>query len=554
LRSIGKKLKLFLQARKKNSGVVLLTLSISLLSGSCGNLLPNTRVSNRNLVGRISLGTTATIRTLDPADNTSFFASNILYNTTERLYTYATGTTKLIPQLASGMPKISKDGLTYRIPIRKGVKFHDRTDFNASAMEFSLNRFMQSGGAPAYILKDAIAQIWVGSPTELVIKLKKPLQLFPKLLAYTGAAAISPTVYKPRSPKEPKFFPDKIVGTGAYQMVQYEEGKTMRLDPFPDYWDKKPRNQGIDIQFFSSSANLLNAFKTGNVDVAFQTLSPNQIRNLVQNSTTNGWKVISGKSSTILYMALNLRQPPLNNVLVRQAIAAAIDRPLLQKRVFQNQRLPLYSLIPTTFSAYQPLFQTNYGDGNGKLAQKLLTQAGFSESKPAKITIWYNPNYAGNGDLVVSTLKASLEKTAGKALQVEIEKVNQTTANSFIDRGVYPAFLFDWVPDIFDPDNFLDPFLSCTKTDALGCIQGSSHFQGSFYNNEQVNQLISQARQEKNPAKRDRLFKQIQKIVARDVPFIPLWQNQEYVFTRSPITGAKIEPTQQLDYSYLSKS
>lgn len=554
MRSIGKKLKLFLQARKKNSGVVLLTLSISLLSGSCGNLLPNTRVSNRNLVGRISLGTTATIRTLDPADNTSFFASNILYNTTERLYTYATGTTKLIPQLASGMPKISKDGLTYRIPIRKGVKFHDRTDFNASAMEFSLNRFMQSGGAPAYILKDTIAQVWVGSPTELVIKLKKPLQLFPKLLAYTGAAAISPTVYKPRSPQEPKFFPDKIVGTGAYQMVQYEEGKTMRLDPFPDYWDKKPRNQGIDIQFFSSSANLLNAFKTGNVDVAFQTLSPNQIRNLVQNSSANGWKVISGKSSTILYMALNLRQPPLNNVLVRQAIAAAIDRPLLQKRVFQNQRLPLYSLIPTTFSAYQPLFQTNYGDGNGKLAQKLLTQAGFSESKPAKITIWYNPNYAGNGDLVVSTLKASLEKTAGKALQVEIEKVNQTTANSFIDRGVYPAFLFDWVPDIFDPDNFLDPFLSCTKTDALGCIQGSSHFQGSFYNNEQVNQLISQARQEKNPAKRDRLFKQIQVIVARDVPFIPLWQNQEYVFTRSPITGAKIEPTQQLDYSYLSKS
>jgi peptide/nickel transport system substrate-binding protein len=535
-------------------GIIILLLIVAIITGSCVSSVPNTRIANRNPTGRISLGTTATIRTLDPADNTSFFASNVLYNTTERLYTYATGTTELIPQLASGMPKVSKDGLVYRIPIRKGVKFHDRTDFNAGAMAFSLNRFMQSGGAPAYILKDAIAKIQVDSPTELVIKLKQPLQLFPKLLAYTGAAAISPAVYRSRSPKDPKFYPNKIVGTGAYQMVQYEEGKTMRLDSFPDYWDKKPRNQGIDIQFFSSSANLLNAFKTGNVDVAFQTLSPNQIRNLSQNSATNGWKVISGKSSTILYMSLNMRQPPLNNVLVRQAIAAAIDRPLLQKRVFQNQRIPLYSLIPNTFSAYQPLFQINYGDGNGKLAQKLLTQAGFSKSNPAKITIWYNPNYAGNGDLVVSTLKASLEKSVGKSLQIEIEKVNQTTANSFIDRGVYPAFLFDWVPDISDPDNFLDPFLSCAKADAQGCIQGSSHLQGSFYNNPQVNQLIAQERQEKNPIKRDRLFKQIQEIVARDVPFIPLWQNQEYVFARSQITGAKIEPTQQLNYSFLAKS
>jgi peptide/nickel transport system substrate-binding protein len=534
----------------RSGGIIL----ISLATFGCQNSSLNQRTNNRNLAGRISLGTTATIRTLDPADNTSFFASNILYNTTERLYTYAPGTTELIPQLASGMPKVSKDGITYRIPIRKGVKFHDRTNFNADAMAYSLKRFMQSGGAPAYILKDAIAVVWASSPTELVIKLKRPLQFFPRLLAYTGAAAISPKVYRQRSPKDPKFYPNKVVGTGAYQLVQYDEGKSLRLDPFPDYWGENPRNQGIDIQFFSSSANLLNAFKTGNVDLAFQTLSPNQIRNLSQNATANNWKVITGKSSTILYMSLNLRQPPLDNLLVRQAIAAAMDRPLLQKRVFQGQRLPLYSLLPTTFSAYQPLFQTNYGDGNSKLAQKLLTQAGFSEANPVKFTIWYSPNYGGNGDLVASTIKASLEKNVGKAIQVQIEKINQTTANSFIDRGVYPAFLFDWVPDIFDPDNFLDPFLTCTKADKLGCIQGSSHFQGSFYSNPKINQLIAQQKQEQNPIKRDRLLKQIQAIVAKDVPFIPLWQNREYLFTRSQITGAKIEPTQQLNYSSLTKS
>lgn len=496
---------------------------------------------------RISLGTTATIRTLDPADNTSFFASNILFNTTETLYTYAPGTTNLVPLLAASLPQVSADGLTYRIPLRPGIKFHDQTDFDATAMAFSLQRFMNAGGAPAYILKDAIAKIQVINPTELEIQLKQPLQFFPKLLAYTGTAAISPTAYSQ------KFSPNQIVGTGAYRLQEYSPGKILRLEPFSAYWAEPPRNSGIDIQFYSSSANLLNGFKTGNVDIAFQTLSPNQIRNLIEQAPNHNWQVASGQSATILYMSLNMRQPPLDHPLVRQAIAAALDRELLQQRVFQHQRLPIYSLIPTVFPAYRPFFQEKYGDANRELAQKLLQQAGYTPQNPAKVTIWYSPNYAGNGDLVASTLKAVLERNAGKALEISIAKVNQTTANAFIDRGVYPIFLFDWVPDILDPDNFLDPFLTCSQADQKGCTAGSSHFQGSFYFNPKINQLIATQRREVNPQKREDLLIEIQQIVARDVPFIPLWQNQEYVFSQAKIAGAKLEPTQQLNYRLLRK-
>ncbi|MDX1977689.1 MAG: ABC transporter substrate-binding protein [Pseudanabaenaceae cyanobacterium bins.68] len=507
----------------------------------CG-CTPIAKTSNR-----ISLGTTATIRTLDPADNTAFFASNILFNTTETLYTYAPGTTNLVPLLAQALPQVSGDGLTYRIQLRQGIKFHDQTNFDAIAMAFSLRRFMNAGGAPAYILKDAIAAVKANSATELEIKLKQPLQFFPKLLAYTGTGAISPKAYGQ------KFLPNQIIGTGAYRLQEYSPGKILRLEPFADYWAEPPRNSGIDIQFFSSSANLLNGFKTGSVDVAFQTLSPNQIRNLIENASSKGWQVTSGQSATILYMSLNLRQPPLNHPLVRQAIAAALDRRLLQQRVFQNQRLPIYSLIPQIFPAYRPSFQQKYGDGNSQLAQKLLQQAGYSPEHPAKLTIWYSPNYGGNGDLVASTLKAVLERNGGKALVVEIAKVNQTTANAFIDRGVYPIFLFDWVPDILDPDNFLDPFLTCAKGDEKGCTAGSSHFQGSFYFNPKINQLIAAQRREPNSWQREQLLTRIQQIVAEDVPFIPLWQNQEYVFSSPKITGARLEPNQQLNYRLLRK-
>ena len=242
------------------------------------------------------MGTTSKIRTIDPADANEFFISNIFYNTLERLYTYKEGSNEIIPQLAADMPKVSEDGLIYTVPVRTGIKFHDRTNFNAYTMKFALDRFMNSKGAPAYILTDVIEAISVPSETELVFKLKQPLQFFPKFLAFTGAAAISPQVYKHiKDEKTGKllFLPDKLVGTGPYQVTQFVEGSYLRLDTFPDYWGKKPVNKGIDIQFFSSNSNLLNAFKTGAVDIAFQTLTPTQVKNVETNAKQNGWTIAS---------------------------------------------------------------------------------------------------------------------------------------------------------------------------------------------------------------------------------------------------------------------
>lgn len=525
-------------------------LLVSILFACQNNLPTPKKVVARS--GRITIGTTSTITTLDPADAYSQFVGNVHFNTLERLYTYKPGTTELVPQLATAMPKVSDDGLTYTIPIRTGVKFHDRTDFSAEAMSFSLKRFINLKGSPSFLLADVVKSIRVTSPTELVINLKQPFQFFPQVLAFTGAGAISPQAYNGDGKKG--FLPKEIVGTGPYQLTQYIEGNVLRLAAFPDYWGERQANKGIDIQFLSSNANLLNAFKTGAVDVAFQTLSPAQIHNLEANAAKNSWTIASNQGATMLFMVLNVAQPPLNNVKVRQAIAAAIDRPLLQKRVFQGQRNPVYSLIPSTLPAYKPVFQQSYGDGNAKLARKLLTEAGYSDDNPVKISIWYTPKYAGNGDLVASTLKAAIAKNVGKILQIKLEKVDQTVAYAFIDKGVYPAFLLDFVPDFFDPDNFTQPFLLCEEVGKNGCTKGGSQYWGSFYHNPEMNQLIAQQRLEKDPAKRNQIFSKIQDILARDVPFIPLWQNREYAFARPGIKGVAIEPTQQLRYGTISKS
>jgi peptide/nickel transport system substrate-binding protein len=506
---------------------------------------------------RIVLGTTSKIRTLDPADANEFFISNVFYNTLERLYTYKEGSSEIVPQLATEMPKISEDGLTYTVPVRTGIKFHDRTNFNAYTMKFALDRFIESKGAPASILSDVIESISVTNESEMVFKLKQPLQFFPKFLAFTGAAAISPQVYKHiKDEKSGKllFLPDKLIGTGTYQVTQFVEGSYLRLDAFPDYSGRnKLKNRGIDIQFFSSNANLLNAFKTGAVDVAFQTLTPTQVKNVEANAKPNGWTIASGQGATILYMVLNTQQAPLNDVRVRQALAAAIDRPLLESRIFFNQRTPLYTLIPSAFSDSKPVFQQKYGDGNGKLARQLLESAGYSDDKPAQISIWYSPKYGGNGDVIASTLRASIQKNVGKILQIKTERVENTVGYAFIDRGVYPAYLLDWIPDILDPDNYIKPFLECEEAEGDRCTKGSTQFQGSFYNNKLMNELIASQRKEQDVTKRSQILQQIQEILAQDVPFIHLWQNKEYAFAQRGVNGVTIEPNQQLPYWNISK-
>jgi peptide/nickel transport system substrate-binding protein len=505
---------------------------------------------------RIVLGTTSKIRTLDPADANEFFISNVFYNTLERLYTYKEGSNEIVPQLASAMPKVSEDGLIYTVPVRTGIKFHDRTNFNAYTMKFALERFMNSKGAPAYILTDVIEAISAPNEAELVFKLKQPLQFFPKFLAFTGAAAISPQVYKHiKNEKTGKllFLPDKLVGTGPYQVTQFVEGSYLRLDSFPDYWGRKSANRGIDIQFFSSNANLLNAFKTGAVDVAFQTLTPTQVKSVETNAKQNGWTIASAQGATILYMVLNTQQAPLNDVRVRQALAAAIDRPLLESRIFFNQRAPLYSLIPSAFAESKPVFEQKYGNGNGKLSRQLLEAAGYSDDKPAQISIWYPPKYGGNGDLIASTLRASIQKNVGKILQIETERVENTVGYAFLDKGVYPAYLLDWVPDILDPDNYIKPFLECEEAEGDRCKKGGSQFQGSFYNNPIMNDLIAKQRKESDSVKRSQILQNIQEILAQDVPFIPLWQSKEYAFAQKGVEGVKIEPNQQLPYWNISK-
>jgi len=518
-----------------------------LLTASCSQRASRSPNSPQN--DRVTIGTTLKLRTIDPADAYEIISGQLLRNLGDTLYTYKSGTTELIPGLATAMPKVSKDGLTYTIPLRQGVIFHDETPFNAAAMEFSLQRFIKNGGRPSFLLGDAVESVKATGEYELTFKLKKPFAAFPSLLTFAGLCPISPTAYEIG---EGKFKPDTFVGTGRYKLARYGSD-SLKFDAFDKYWGEKPVNPGIDLLLLSSSSNLFNTFRTGAIDVAYLSLDADQVRSLDEGSKKGKWQEIAGESSTVSYMTLNIKSPPLDKLEVRQAIASVMDRPLINDRVLRGQAQPLYSLIPTTFDVNKPVFKEMYGDANTAKAKELLTKAGYSAANPFILQIWY-PSASTKRSLVASTIEALAKLKMDGIMQVEVNSVESPTLFQNIEKGIYPAVLVDWYADFFDADNYIQPFLDCaTGSEATGCEKGASQGQGSFYYRDRVNQLIDKQRQEPNPQTRKALFGEIQDILGRDVPFIPLWQDKDYTFAQNNITGVRLEPTQSFPFWFLKK-
>jgi peptide/nickel transport system substrate-binding protein len=417
-------------------------------------------------------------------------------------------------------------------------------------MKFSLDRFKDSAGKPAFLLADRIDTVTATSPYQLTIKLKKPFAAFPSLLAFPGTCALSPKAYKIQANK---FEANKFVGTGPYKLSEYSTDR-VKFEVFDRYWGTKPLNRGVNLQIFSNNpANLYNSFRTGAIDVAYNSLEPDQVKSLDEGAKAGKWESIAIDGSVTSYLILNVLQKPLDNPLVRQALAAVVDRPTINERILYGQGKPLYSIVPDTFSISEPVFKNAYGDGNIAKAKQLLTQAGFSTQNPAKIQIWY-PSGSNSRRLTAGFLRAYAKQKLGGMLELEPNTIESASFFKYASKNIYPATLQDWYPDFLDPDNFVQPFLECpTGSVKGGCQKGGSQTQGSFYYSDRMNQAIASQGRELDPTKRKQIYADLQSLLQQDVPLIPLWQTKDFVFAKQGMSGVTIDPLQNLLYSAMKK-
>ena len=255
--------------------------------------------------------------------------------------------------------------------------------------------------------------------------------------------------------------------------------------------------------------------------------------------SSSAYKIVTSTSPRIRYLGFNVQT--ITDVRVRQAIAYAVDRSAIRSNVFSNLTQPLYSMVPSAMPYSQPVFQTKYGSTpNLSSAQTLLTAAGYynttngcsGSANCLSINLWFNSDghYGDTEPTVALQIKSSLEKTG--LIKVNLYSEPWATYKTHVSAGTLPFYLLGWYPDYFDSDDYVSPFLQTA----------GAKIEGSYYSNATMDQWITQEESTVNETLRTSLFAQIQNQLAKDVPYIPLWQNGADIEYKSGISGVYLHP------------
>jgi peptide/nickel transport system substrate-binding protein len=485
-------------------------------------------------------GTTEKIIDMDPGKAYDFHTWEIFYNIYEGLMKYKLGETTLEPGLAESY-EISADGKEYTFKLREGVKFTDGTVFDASAVKWSIDRVMALEGDPSWLVTDFVDHVDVVDKYSVKFVLKNPVAYFPQLVASVPYYPVNPNIYPKdkliRDPSELKG--GKLVGLGAYQVVSFKRDQEIVLDANPNYYGDKPKNDRIVIRYFADATTMRLALEKGEVDFVFKTLNPSDIADLEKSTKI---KTIKAQGPYIRYICFLTDTPPWNNPKLRQAVAAAVNRPQLINKVFLGQNAPLYSMVPMGMWSHTDAFKTDLGDGNIELSKKLLKEAGYSESNPLSFDFWYTPSHYGDTEVdIAAVLKNQLEATG--VMKVNVKSAEWAAYRDNWSNKVMPVWLLGWYPDYIDPDNYTSAFAGTAGSKGLGI----------YFSSEKWDQKLVEGQTVTDPAKRTQVYQTIQQWWTQDVPTAPIFQGTLYLFSQKDVAGITISPTLQFIYAPIHK-
>jgi peptide/nickel transport system substrate-binding protein len=494
----------------------------------------------------IIIGTTDKIASLDAADAYATHDWEVLKNISDGLLTWKPGTTDLEPDLATDMGKISSDGLTYTFTLKDGIKFGDGTPLTATVYAAQLNRLLTIGPKCPNDVADTLAVPYVKSITApddktIIFQLTTPIAFFPQILAGAPYVVTDPKTFKADACNLNPTAP--VYGVGAWYIDSYDPDVQMVFKPNPYYTGPlKPQSDQVIMKFYSDPNTMALAVQSGEIDVAWRILSPDQLTSLKSVSKLTVGTINGG---AIRYLILNHTQKPFDDPNVLKAIASAVDRNEIADTVYGGQVNPLYSMVPPGFLGATDAFDTMYGAPNLDAAKKFLEASHYSASNPAKIELWYPPEHYGASTAAwMQVIKKQLEATG--EMQVTLKAQEWSTYAPALTGGkAYGAGVLGWFFDYPDSSNYLDPFVfnrgegTNITTPAEGSLTGIPINDKS----KQLVDLLNKADIETDQVKRAELYKQAQDLYADLVVTLPLFYQAEHVVYQSNIKGSSAYAT-----------
>jgi oligopeptide transport system substrate-binding protein len=360
-----------------------------------------------------------------------------------------------------------------------------------------LNTASISDTAKLQTLVDGLGVKAVDDKT-LQVDLAQPAPYFPYIAALGNMGPVRKDIVE----KDPATWAEvgSLIGNGPFVLKSWAKGTEIVLTPNPNYYEGPPKLQTLTIKFITDNAAAFANYQADEVDIV-QVPSP-EIPGIRANPQFDGQVTLTSRLATYFY-GFDATKPPFNNVKVRQAFAAAIDRKTLNDQVLNGVNIPAYSFIPPGMPAH--LTQEEAGDTqvfNPEKAKALLAEAGYPDGKGfPTITLAYNTT--SDHALIAQRLQADLQSSLG--IQVALDPRDPKTYFGDIQKNPPPFFRSGWNADYPDPADW----------DRLVFGPGSDQNYGKWENPDYT-KLLDQADKESDPTKREAIYKQAEKILAQD--------------------------------------
>jgi ABC-type dipeptide/oligopeptide/nickel transport system permease component/ABC-type transport system substrate-binding protein len=330
---------------------------------------------------------------LDPSQSADSAIGEVVYANVFEALTRADRDGSVRPWLATSW-EVSPDGRAYVFRLRPHVRFHNGHTLSATDVKFTLDRAIAPNSInPQKPWLQSVAGIDVIDPLAVRIRLKVPDSGL--LFALSLPAFV---IFEPSSAAAAKQHP---VGTGPYRLDVWRRGEAIRLVRNQDYWGPQARLPHAVFRFIPDSTAAYAAVKSGDVDVFPDFPAPESIAQIRQDKRL---KVTIGTTEGQVILAINNKKPPFDNLLVRRAIAHAIDRNAVINGAFYGLGTPIGSHYAPQDEGYVDL--TGLYPHDIAKAKALLAQAGYPHGFTATLKL-PPPIYARrSGEIVAAELAA----------------------------------------------------------------------------------------------------------------------------------------------------
>jgi peptide/nickel transport system substrate-binding protein len=422
----------------------------------------------------------------------------------------------IVPVLARSW-RVSRDAKTYTFKLRKGVRFHDGTPFDAAAAKFNIERmgvksspnyFDKAGAVTAFLWRHLDGVETPDSET-LVLHLSQPFAELPSMMCEStgNPAMVSPTRVKKVGNDS---FGEKPVGTGPYVFVSRQRGVQIvfRANPRPWKGGRTPHSPGITFRPIPDLAARGNALRTGAVD-GINFPSADAIAELQKL----GFKLYRGLTPATYYLSMNMREKPFQDIRVRRAVNHAIDREALAKDLWKGLVSPWNQVVArTSGTSARDVKGYPYDPDRAKF---LLKQAGYPNG--------FDTVFAANDALFEPTPSAVAQQLSKVGIRAKLQFTEWLTYFAAWAAGMKPGIGLN--------------IMSWGMNSPWWLNHVFVNFNTGHVNDRQILRLLAKADREVDKAKRKTIYEQVSKLDVQRTYHAPLYTDTLSVALSSKVHG-----------------